>query len=146
MKPRRQQLMYLIESHKAEHGVPPTQTWLAQQLGLSVPTVNEHLVGMEREGLITWQRHSCHTLLTQGEKFVYTPKQLAVMQFIAKTPAVTLAAVAKAFNVSSPTMFEMLSKLRKRGVLDYSRKEGFKILDEQFKVVASQTEAELVTA
>ncbi|MBN1807775.1 MAG: HTH domain-containing protein [Planctomycetes bacterium] len=69
----------------------------------------------------------------------YTPKQLKIMQYISKTNqdkgySPTLGEIAEMLNVSTPTVYEHICALEKKGALRRRRYEArsLEVLDERF--------------
>lgn len=58
MKPRQEIVLAALRRHIAEQGYPPSNSELAELVGLSTNRVRYWLITSERQGLLTHRRYS----------------------------------------------------------------------------------------
>ena len=114
---RFEQILQLSKRHKDEYcGAAPSRLWLASIMGISGPTVQEHVKSMDRRGLIKLinGKISLHgeIPLTRLQAMI-----IAAIEVARQKGKVTLRVIADMLGIEDSTVHVAIRPLKKKGLI-----------------------------
>lgn len=122
---RAMELFEVLKAFRAEKGYSPSYVELGKIMGVSGVMIFKWISELRRADLV---KLISKKGLQIGNEIPYSAKLLEIMRIIVKNPAVTMTAIAAQLQVSKPTVFEHIQRLKELGAIA-EEKDVFKVLD-----------------
>ena len=131
LTPKQLQIAKFIQKYQAEHEIPPTMQEIADHLGVSRPTVFEHIEAMEARGALTRQRTLSRTLELSPELLRERPVRFQGAQL----PLVGRIAAGRAIEaIENPEVLDVEALFQGRtGEVFALQVAGNSMIDEQIR-------------